>query len=538
MTCVASGSVLCVRWSNSGRYLASGSDDSVALIWEWDRSLPPAATFPTANGATTSGTGNAFSASSLDGPTIENWRPLRRLAGHTADVVDLAWSPADMYLATVSPDSMVIVYSGRTFERLRRIEGHAGFIKGVCFDPVGQFMATASDDKTMKIWRTADWKCETSITKPFEGAPSSLFFARPSWSPDGAHILASNAMDGKVFVTKVIERNSWSTDIALVGHENSVAVAAFSPKLFQAGPAGNSNYASLMALGSLDQSVSIWLTGLSKPILVARDVFERQVMDLSWSNDGLTLYACSADGNVAAFDFSADEIAKPTTDMELKRSQSIWGFRPTPQQQAMLAEVANQDRNHSLLGTASKPNVLQVRKGKAAQQGERLSQLITINDEGKRRIKPTQVDSSQGYEDDRVNLVDPTPIAINSSGSIADGPSTQQRNTGKRRASVSAEDLETLARQTKRSKDTGKNLGSDITRRASIAQKTIWTGDEDADVSAANSAGCGAVALKWLPTPQALRMYRREQQGWVIECRNSEDKGESPDGEGRHRVPS
>lgn len=52
---------------------------------------------------------------------------------------------------------------------------------------------------------------------------------RDSWSPDGAHITASNAMNnnGYVFVAAVISRSSWSSNISLVGHENTVEVAVW-----------------------------------------------------------------------------------------------------------------------------------------------------------------------------------------------------------------------------------------------------------------------------------------------------------------------
>jgi hypothetical protein len=51
-----------------------------------------------------------------------------------------------------------------------------------------------------------------------------------SWSPDGAHITASNATNNKgfVFIAAVITRNTWTSEISLVGHENTVEVAVSS----------------------------------------------------------------------------------------------------------------------------------------------------------------------------------------------------------------------------------------------------------------------------------------------------------------------
>ena len=46
-----------------------------------------------------------------------------------------------------------------------------------------------------------------------------------SWSPDGAFIAASNAMNGPIFVAQVIEREGWGADISFVGHSNTIQVA-------------------------------------------------------------------------------------------------------------------------------------------------------------------------------------------------------------------------------------------------------------------------------------------------------------------------
>lgn len=46
---------------------------------------------------------------------VENWKALRRLVGHVADVVDCAWSRDDSMLASVGLDSQVIIWDGYTF---------------------------------------------------------------------------------------------------------------------------------------------------------------------------------------------------------------------------------------------------------------------------------------------------------------------------------------------------------------------------------------------------------------------------------------
>ncbi len=81
-----------------------------------------------------------------------------------------------------------------------------------------------------------------------------------SWSPDGAHITASNATNNKGFVF-------------------------INPHIFlrnPAAPVATSNICSVVALGADDRSVSIWQTKSARPIIVAKEVFERQIMDLSW----------------------------------------------------------------------------------------------------------------------------------------------------------------------------------------------------------------------------------------------------------------
>ncbi|KAF9226375.1 WD40 repeat-like protein [Gyrodon lividus] len=310
------GPVLTVRWAHSGRWLASGSDDEIVMIWDLDPL----------------GRGKVFGSNEIN---IENWKPMKRLPGHESDVTDIAWAPEDRYLASVGLDSKVIVWCGFTLERIRKLDQHNGFVKGVCFDPVGEFMATQSDDKSVKIWRTTDWGLEAEIRKPFEDSPGSTFFRRLSWSPDGAHITASNATNnrGFVFIAAVITRGLWTSEISLVGHENTVEVASYNPHIFLRNPnapIATSNICSVVALGADDRSISIWQTKSARPLIVAREVFERQIMDLSWSRDGLTLYAASSDGTVAVFDFDAEELDGIAPYGAQAQYLQKFGFVPPP----------------------------------------------------------------------------------------------------------------------------------------------------------------------------------------------------------------
>ncbi|CUA74706.1 Protein HIRA [Rhizoctonia solani] len=329
-----------------------------------------------------------------DEVNIEGWKALKRLPGHESDVTDLAWAPEDRYLASVGLDSLVIIWSGYNLEPIIKLDGHHGFVKGVTWDPVGQFLATQSDDKSVKVWRTTDWGLEATITKPFEDSPGSTFFRRLSWSPDGAHITASNAMNnnGYVFVAAVIERNQWKSDVNLVGHENTVEVASYNPHIFLRNAnaaATTSNICSVVALGADDQSVSVWQTKHARPLVVAREVFDRPIMDLAWSWDGLTLYACSSDGTVAAFDFEESElegiVPHSIQDEYLKKfgfSEQNAEIRAEQQRQKEAFEKAQQ--------VPQQPTQQPLTNGtlETYVPGQ---QQVTITKDGRRRIKPSLI---------------------------------------------------------------------------------------------------------------------------------------------------
>jgi protein HIRA/HIR1 len=309
-----SGTIHTVRFSPSNKFLASGADDKIVCIYGLDPNPPTQI--------------KAFG--SKEAPPVENWRVLRRLVGHDNDVQDLAWSYDASILVTVGLDSKVVVWSGHTFEKLKTLSQHLSHVKGITFDPANKYFATASDDRTIKIWRftspppnaTAhdqinNFMLETTINAPFVASPLTTYFRRCSWSPDGLHIAAANAVNGPVSSVAIIARGSWDSSINFIGHEGPVEVCAFNPRMFyQAEPdpqaeaqGGNQPPpVTVIACGGQDKALSIWNTRLTRPFVIAQDVATKSISDLAWTPDGEKLFISTLDGGIFAVIFEPGEL--------------------------------------------------------------------------------------------------------------------------------------------------------------------------------------------------------------------------------------
>ncbi|XP_022899329.1 protein HIRA-like [Olea europaea var. sylvestris] len=314
------GSVNCVRWAKHGRYIASGSDDQVILIHE----RKPG------SGTTEFGSGEP--------PDIENWKVAMTLRGHSADVVDLSWSPDDLILASGSLDNTIHIWDMNNGICTAVLRGHSSLVKGVAWDPIGSFIASQSDDKTVIIWRTSDWSLAHRTDGHWAKSLGSTFFRRLGWSPCGHFITTTHGFQKPRHSAPVLERGEWSATFDFLGHNAPIIVAKFNHSMFRRNPSnaqdlktsslGWSNGSlktegkdlqpyNVIAIGSQDRTITVWTTASPRPLFVAKHFFTQSVVDLSWSPDGYTLFACSLDGSVSAFYFDVNELGYSLGDAEL-----------------------------------------------------------------------------------------------------------------------------------------------------------------------------------------------------------------------------
>ena len=286
------GCVNCVRWSIDGKWLASGGDDAIVMIW--------AVKYQSAG---TCADNIGF------GAEVERWGCVHMLRGHNGDVLDLSWSPDQKYLASCSVDNSIMIWDARDLpQKLATVTGHEGLVKGVTWDPVGKYLASQSDDRSVRIWRTSDWREEKVITQPFRKCGGTTHILRLSWSPDGRYIVSAHALNNDGPTAQIIERGDWKMGVDLVGHRKAVEVVSFNPHLFFNGKDPQESNHGCIAVGSRDRSLSIWLTSLKRPLVVTHDLFIDSILDLSWSNDGYELMVCSTDGSLGYLSFSQKEL--------------------------------------------------------------------------------------------------------------------------------------------------------------------------------------------------------------------------------------
>lgn len=244
-------------------------------------------------------------------------------------------------MVSVGLDSKIVVWSGHTFEKLKTLSVHQSHVKGITFDPANKYFATASDDRTIKLFRFTSpppsanaYECmnnfmfEHSIAAPFTSSPLTTYFRRCSWSPDGNHIAAANAVNGPVSSVAIVNRGGWDSEINLIGHEGPVEVCTFSPRLFsktEFDPKALDQYGNnkqglvtVIACAGQDKSLSIWNTSSSRPLLICQHMAGKSISDLAWSPDGLSLFVASLDGTIIAAHFNKGELGyiAPLTENE------------------------------------------------------------------------------------------------------------------------------------------------------------------------------------------------------------------------------
>eukprot|EP01116_Phalansterium_solitarium_P022086 TRINITY_DN7167_c0_g1_i1.p1 TRINITY_DN7167_c0_g1~~TRINITY_DN7167_c0_g1_i1.p1 ORF type:complete len:528 (+),score=145.38 TRINITY_DN7167_c0_g1_i1:136-1719(+) len=272
--------VCCVKFSNDGRYLATGCNRSAQLFdVETGEKIFTFAEDINKDGdlyirSVCFSPDNRYLAAGAEDKTVKVWdienrRLLHTFHGHELDIYSLDWSrdgafivsgsgdkkariwdvekreclftlgndevgpkdgvtsvafsPDGRLVAAGSLDRIVRLWDAQTGYFLERYEGHLDSVYSVAFSPDGKSLASGSLDKTLKLWDLSGSRSRSRCKSTFSGHHD--FVLSVAFSPQGDWLI-SGSKDRSV---QFWDPRSAVTHMMLQGHKNSVISVAVSP---------------------------------------------------------------------------------------------------------------------------------------------------------------------------------------------------------------------------------------------------------------------------------------------------------------------
>jgi hypothetical protein len=301
-------------------------------------------------------------------------------------------------------------------------------------------------------------------TGPFDAAPDETMFLRLCWSPDGqcapsphppalalartaraafhraawhgAHgagasrqLATTNAFIKNKPCATLLERSvgaadaadgePWENKISMKGFTAPVTVAAYHPKLL----VRHDELDAVCAVGGVEGRLVVWSSlKPEKPLVIISDLFKRQILDATWSDQGYTLALCSDDGTVALILYDPKEVGRIATKAETtKHLQQLYGDVLSSAADADLPEDIGQLSFESITASAT----THINGAGAAPQMVR-NQQVESKRGGKRRIEP-RVLAGKRDEADLAAVALPAATALAPASDSAPAPEAAAR---------------------------------------------------------------------------------------------------------------
>ncbi|ABW98082.1 hira (nucleomorph) [Hemiselmis andersenii] len=280
------GQVNIIRWSLDGSLFASGGDDGFLIIYE-----------------------------KVKNPIQKTmWRIFQTFRSHTGDIVDLAWTPNNSFLASASLDNNILIWSLDSKSLIIKLSGHSTWVKGVSWDSTGKFLASHGADHKIFLWDTNSWQLTKIINLEKKFIKSQInkkvnLFSRSFWSTCGDYLIICNTFYKKKSSILIFSRiDGFKKLLCIVGKNFLTRAIRCSPRLYR--NLEDQKIYSFFSSGSTEGKINLLNPSLYRTSIQIKNIKKNQITDMTWAACGYRLFVSFLDGTTAGIQFEEKEIGK------------------------------------------------------------------------------------------------------------------------------------------------------------------------------------------------------------------------------------